>query len=57
MIRLLFTWALISAIIIGITYFTDRATKKEVGKWSVRLAQAGIVSAVGLGVIIFLERL
>jgi hypothetical protein len=57
MIRLVFTWAIITAIIIGITYFTDRATKKEVGRWSARLAQAGIVSAMGLGIIIFLERL
>jgi hypothetical protein len=57
MIRVLFTWVLITAIIIGITYFTDKATKKEVGRWSIRLLQAGVVSALGLGIIIFLERL
>jgi len=57
MIRLVVTWVLITAIIIGITYCTDKATKKEAGKWSFRLLQAGIVSALGLGIIIFLERL
>ena len=57
MVRLILTWAVITAIITAFKYIIDRQTKEELGKWSLRITWAGMLTAVMLAFIVFLERL
>ena len=57
MLRLVLTWAVITAIITALKYVVDRQTKEELGKWSLRILWSGFVTAVVLMFIVFLERL
>lgn len=57
MIRLFLMWVVLTAVLFGFYYFVELAQKKETAKWTSRVAWCGLVTAVLLGVIVFLERL
>ena len=55
--RLVLVWLISSVLLFSFYYFVDKVQKQETAKWTSRFAWCGFVTAVMLGVIIFLERL
>lgn len=57
MVRLILTWAVITAIITVFKYIVDRKTKTEIGLWSKRITWSGLIVAAGMAIVVFLERM
>ena len=57
MIRLILAWLFLTVLLFGVRYFIDTKTKAEAMHWGIRFAVQGVIVAVILSFIIFLERL
>jgi hypothetical protein len=57
MIRLFFSWLVLTAVLFVFYYFVDLVQKKKTAKWAVRLLWCGLIPAIGIAGAIFFERL
>ena len=55
--RLFLVWLFYTTSLFVFYYFVDKVQKKETAKWTGRFAWCGILTAMVLGIIVFLERL